>query len=395
MGILYSHIVFQPPVPPTYGDHDGSLTFRRMRSAQLECDDQRDQHDQHDEHATTASNDGSNLGADYVQHPLLYLHTERGNTIAAAFFEQPRSHFTILFSHGNGEDLGVTASYALQLSNTLNTSVLCYDYSGYGISSGKCSERNCYADIRAAYQYLVQQRRVARERIVLFGRSLGSGPTVELAAALGAQLGGVVLIAPLLSCVRVVFNSVASTPSFDMFANVDKIARVRVPVFCVHGMVDNVVPFAHGLQLSRRARFPLEPLWMRDASHNNLESSRFQYEVFLRYMTVLHEFRRWSAPRGDKHCGDEDDDDGDGGALRKVAGCFGPRSAVARSRRQLASRRGGGGGASASYAKLPNALLTGKSVKQLHEQQLRALWRACEQQHCVNNNSQHALWRTF
>lgn len=197
---------------------------------------------------------------------------------------------------GNGEDLGVTAPYAVELSQSLKTSVLCYDYTGYGLATGKPSESNCYSDIRAAYTYLVSNMRIPPKRILLFGRSLGSGPTVHLAASLKANLGGVVLIAPLTSCVRVVFNSVPSTPRFDMFPNIDKIHDILVPVFCVHGMVDNVVPFNHALQLTRRARYPLEPLWIRDASHNNLESSRFQYQVFLRYMTVLQQFRRWQPP---------------------------------------------------------------------------------------------------
>ncbi|CAN8074389.1 unnamed protein product [Agarophyton chilense] len=400
MGILYSHIVFQPPVPPTYADDDGSITFRRIRSAHAESEDE-------DEGVTTtdASIDGSNLAADYVHHPVFYLQTSRGNTIAASFFHHPRSHFTILFSHGNGEDLGVTASYALQLSNTLNTSVLCYDYSGYGISTGKASETNCYADIRAAYSYLVRHRRIAPDRILLFGRSLGSGPTIDLAATLGPDLGGVVLIAPLLSCVRVVFNSVPTTPNFDMFANIDKIHRVHVPIFCVHGMVDNVVPFSHGLQLTRRARFPLEPLWIRDASHNNLESSRFQYEVFLRYMTVLQEFRRWSPPRLHLHQQSPHSE-----ALRRVsskglgrvASCFGPRMLQPRAERQSSAahhadeelpalkrsssraknrhngRKRNAARASSSYANLPNLLMPSRSARQLHEEELRALWGACD-----------------
>lgn len=206
------------------------------------------------------------------------------------------SHYS---RQGNGEDLGVTASYVLELSASLKTSILCYDYSGYGVSTGKPSEANCFADIRAAYSYLVSEQRISPNRIVLFGRSLGSGPTIDLAVSLGSSLGGVVLIAALMSCVRVVFTNAPYTPMFDMFANVDKIARVQVPIFCVHGMEDEVVPFNHGMELCRRARYPVEPLWVRDAGHNNLESSRFQYEVFLRYMKVLEEFRRWKRPENE------------------------------------------------------------------------------------------------
>lgn len=142
----------------------------------------------------------------------------------------------------------------------------------------------------------MSELRIPPDRILLFGRSLGSAPSVDLAASLGRNLGGLVLISPLTSCVRVVFPTMPHTLAFDMFANLDKIENVQAPVFCVHGMADDVVPFSHGVQLASKARYPLQPLWLPEAGHNNLESSRFQYEVFLRYMKVLQEFRRWAPP---------------------------------------------------------------------------------------------------
>ncbi|CAN0447435.1 unnamed protein product, partial [Scytosiphon promiscuus] len=71
--------------------------------------------------------------------------------------------------------------------------VLAYEYSGYGKSEGTVSEDNCYADIRAAYDYLTTQKKTPPKQIVLYGRSLGSGPTCQLAeelAADGVELGG-------------------------------------------------------------------------------------------------------------------------------------------------------------------------------------------------------------
>lgn len=202
----------------------------------------------------------------------------------------------------------------------MKTSVLCYDYSGYGLSTGKPSELNCYADIHAAYNYLVAERRIPPKRVLLFGRSLGSGPTIELASRLGHNLGGIVLIAALSSCVRVVFNS-PTTMKFDMFTNIDKIDRIEMPIFCVHGMADEVVPFSHGVDLSRRCKYAIEPLWIRNAGHNNLESSRFQKEVFTRYMSVLEEFGRWRPPS--VHTASTTRRRESTGALALAAGCFG------------------------------------------------------------------------
>jgi abhydrolase domain-containing protein 17 len=86
-------------------------------------------------------------------------------------------------------------------------------------------QENCYADIEAAYAYLTQTQSVAPSSIILYGRSLGSGPTCYLAERLsreGTQLGGAILQSPLCSAFRVAFNFRFTLPG-DMFANIDRI----------------------------------------------------------------------------------------------------------------------------------------------------------------------------
>lgn len=138
--------------------------------------------------------------------------------------------------------------------------------------------------------------RIPPKKILLFGRSLGSGPTVDLAKSLGRNLGGVILIAAVASCVRVVFKKIKRTPRFDMFPNIDKIQGICVPVLFVHGLDDDIVPFNHSLQLCQASRYPLEPVWIPLAKHNNLESSRFRNEVFQSYIKAIQEIRRWQPP---------------------------------------------------------------------------------------------------
>ena len=44
---------------------------------------------------------------------------------------------TLLYSHGNAEDLNISYGWMRRLSRALNVNVLGYDYTGYGISTGK------------------------------------------------------------------------------------------------------------------------------------------------------------------------------------------------------------------------------------------------------------------
>ena len=53
-----------------------------------------------------------------------------------------------------------------------------YDYSGYGVSTGKPSEKNIYADIDCAWNTLRNKYGITPERIILDGQSIGTVPTV-------------------------------------------------------------------------------------------------------------------------------------------------------------------------------------------------------------------------
>jgi pimeloyl-ACP methyl ester carboxylesterase len=144
-------------------------------------------------------------------HPSrhFWLNTATGSRIPAFFIERPNAQVTILFSHGNAEDLGMIYDWFNDLARVLRVNIMAYDYTGYGKSNGAPCEENCYADIDAAFQYLLDVRRLQPEQIVLYGRSLGSGPSCFLAqksAKEGKSVGGVILQSPLLSAYRVAFD---------------------------------------------------------------------------------------------------------------------------------------------------------------------------------------------
>ena len=63
--------------------------------------------------------------------------------------------------------------------------------------------------------------KVAPENIILYGRSLGSGPTCYLAEK--EKVGGVILHAPLMSVYRVIMQTLRFTLPTDMFPNIDRV----------------------------------------------------------------------------------------------------------------------------------------------------------------------------
>ncbi|XP_078097680.1 alpha/beta hydrolase domain-containing protein 17C isoform X4 [Mustelus asterias] len=86
---------------------------------------------------------------------VFFVRSGRGSRLACMFARcVPECRYTLLFSHGNAVDLGQMCSFYIGLGNRIKCNIFSYDYSGYGASSGKPSERNLYSDIEAAWTAL-------------------------------------------------------------------------------------------------------------------------------------------------------------------------------------------------------------------------------------------------
>ncbi|KAL0920969.1 hypothetical protein M5K25_007990 [Dendrobium thyrsiflorum] len=212
---------------------------------------------------------------------VMRLPTRRGTEIVAVYIRNPMAASTLLYSHGNAADLGQMYELFIELSIHLRVNLMGYDYSGYGQSSGKPTEQNTYSDIEAVYKCLIENYGAKEENIVLYGQSVGSGPTLNLAARL-PYLRSVVLHSPILSGLRVMYP-VKRTYWFDIYKNIDKIPLVNCPVLIIHGTADDVVDCSHGKQLWELCKEKYEPLWLTGGKHCDLE-------LFPEYIKHLKKF---------------------------------------------------------------------------------------------------------
>ncbi|KAH0685440.1 hypothetical protein KY290_019616 [Solanum tuberosum] len=209
---------------------------------------------------------------------VLKLRTHRGNEIVAVYVKHPKASASMLYSHGNAADLGQMFELFVELSLRLRVNLMGYDYSGYGQSTGKPSECNMYADIDTVYKCLKEQYEVKDEQLILYGQSVGSGPTVDLASHT-PNLRAVVLHGPILSGLRVLYP-LKHTHWFDIYKNVEKISLVNCPVLVIHGTADEVVDCSHGKQLYELCKEKYEPLWINGGGHCNLEL----YPVYIKHL---------------------------------------------------------------------------------------------------------------
>ena len=199
-------------------------------------------------------------------HGLVRLVTAEGDTVAAVYLPATDAPLTVLFAHGNAEDVG-DGRADMEAYRRLGVSVLAFDYPGYGLSSGTPSESGAYAAADAAYDYLEAQGFVGAQSIIAHGRSLGGGVMVDLAAR--RPVAGLVIESSFVSAYRVM-TRIPILP-VDQFRSLEKLSDVHAPVLVIHGTDDEVIAPWHGQRLAeavpaeRRSTF-----WVEGAGHNDL-----------------------------------------------------------------------------------------------------------------------------
>jgi pimeloyl-ACP methyl ester carboxylesterase len=220
------------------------------------------------------------FGGDYIS-----IETAGKNKIALLFLENPTARYTILYSHGNLEDIGFIRP-RMELFRRHGFSVLCYDYPGFGASEGKKNEENCYDAAKAAYDYLTQILKIQPSRIILYGRSMGGGPTAYLAEKY--PCAGVVMHSTFVSAFRV--QTGLKILSWDRFENLQRIPQIKRPMLFVHGLSDETIPVWHTRMMIACAKAPTMKLLVPYALHNNVvEMAQENYWDVLRDFVALIE----------------------------------------------------------------------------------------------------------
>jgi uncharacterized protein len=177
---------------------------------------------------------------------------------------------TIVYFHGNAGTLADRHERVLAYLQH-GFGVLLVGYRGYGGNPGSPTELGLYEDARGHLDWLAQQG-VRDEALVLYGESLGSAVAIQMATE--RKAAALALEAPFAS---ILHSARDRFPMFafdwlikDKFASIDKIDKIDMPLFIIHGARDGVTPVRFGQMLYERAKQPKSSVWLPDAGHNNL-----------------------------------------------------------------------------------------------------------------------------
>jgi fermentation-respiration switch protein FrsA (DUF1100 family) len=188
--------------------------------------------------------------------------------LQAGSFAPLDTEVVFLFFHGNAGN--ITFRYDIvRMFMSLPVCVFIIDYRGYGKSQGRPSEKGLYLDAQASWDYLVEQRRMPPNRIILFGKSLGGAVAIDLATRVHAA--GLIVQSSFTSIPDMARTVLPLAPSFlvrTKMASINKITRIECPKLFIHSPADEVVPYKLGRRLFEAAGEPKQFHEVPGAPHN-------------------------------------------------------------------------------------------------------------------------------
>ena len=150
--------------------------------------------------------------------------------------------------------------------------VIAPEYPGYGIYPGKPHQDIIFEDSLIVYEYLTNHMKISSNNIIVFGRSLGTAPSIYLSSQ--CKVSALILISPLLSIRHVVKDILGKLISYcfkNIFENIEMIDKVTCPILIIHGQNDVLIKYYHSTELYNRAKVPCELILPENMDHNEFD----------------------------------------------------------------------------------------------------------------------------
>jgi len=175
----------------------------------------------------------------------------------------------VLYLHGNRRNVERYAPFA-QFFTRNHYEVWMPDYPGFGKTTGSRSEKAFNTDATEVYKMI--KARFAPEQIIIYGKSLGTGPATYLASRV--DCARLILETPYTSIPDLfgyyAFIYPTSRMSNYQFPSIDRMETVKAPVSIFHGTRDGVIPYKQAVRLQRKAGDKAQLITIEGGGHNNL-----------------------------------------------------------------------------------------------------------------------------
>ena len=217
-----------------------------------------------------------------LEYEDVVIHTSDGVQLHGWYIPNRHAQQTLLFFHGNAGNISQRGD-SIKIFHRLGLNVFIPDYRGYGKSKGKPSETGLYHDAHAAWQYLLSDKGLQQDNIIIFGRSLGGAVATKLAA--DVQPRGLIL--------ESVFSSISDMAQSVLpglarllvlrfnFDNQAMIKQVHGPVLFLHSPDDDIIPYEQGNKVFLAANEPKTFIPLQGDHNSGFLQSQPAYERYL------------------------------------------------------------------------------------------------------------------
>ena len=155
------------------------------------------------------------------------------------------SGYLILYFHGNSEDIGIISDLLLEIQKTLPHDFLAVEYPNYGLYKGKSSPAQIMEDSETVYNYV--KSKFPDKKIIVFGRSIGTGPAIYLASKVNPE--ALILVSAFKSVKDILKDKWLGWLSDPVFTNSELIGKVNCPILFLHGKLDSLIKCEHSKEM--------------------------------------------------------------------------------------------------------------------------------------------------
>lgn len=204
------------------------------------------------------SRDYDYVPADYgLAYETVSLTTPDGVVLACWYVPAKGAEMTVLFCHGNAGNISHRLD-TLKMFNQIGLNCLIVDYRGYGQSTGKPTEKGTLVDVLAGFQWLIEEKGLRPDQVILFGRSLGG--SIAATIAKDVNPAGLVIESAFTSFDDVGMHYYPWLP-VRLFSRFDyntreAVKQVTCPLLVIHSLDDEIIPYKFGRQIFAAANQP-------------------------------------------------------------------------------------------------------------------------------------------
>ena len=196
---------------------------------------------------------------DKFKNEIIYIKKDKENYIPCLFIQELNqcNKFLIIF-HGNNEDIFEMEMAAGIIREELKMNVIVVEYPGYSIYFSQRNPEIILEDTTIVYDFIKEKFNVNDEDIFIYGRSIGSAPSIYLASKRKAK--ALFVVSGFSTLKEVGKGLYVGWALEDIFKNIEYISKISIPILFIHGKKDSLISWEQSYQLFENCKTQIKDI---------------------------------------------------------------------------------------------------------------------------------------